>query len=48
MVDDVFASYCAGGAQFLSSCNRADNYEQGGVVDRSITSSIDFVARSMD
>ncbi len=48
MVDDVFASYCAGGARFLSSFNRVNNYEQGGAIDGSITSSMDFVARSMD
>lgn len=43
MVDDVFASYYAGGAQLLSSCKCTDNYERGGVIDRSMALSMDFI-----
>ena len=34
--------------RWRTSCNRADNYERGGAIDGSITSSMDCVARSMD
>ena len=34
--------------RWRTSCNRADNYEWGGAIDGSITSSMDCVARSME
>ncbi len=41
----MYLQDCAGSARFLflSLCNCADNYERGGAIDDSVTSSIDFV-----